>query len=294
MTAVLRPPYTAARTDMLMRNGVSIEIRRVTPDVAREFLATMVVNRSVKRRRLRQMVRDMLSDRFRFDGQPIRFDLYGHLYDGQHRLLALIEAGVSLDFVIVRGVTNDAALVTDTNAGPRTVADQFKIRGVTHYASIAGAITILWRYLHADIYNTQDGPTINEAEALLQEHAEMRQDVPPPVIGIGNALPVFLRHIVVVSERTTFDQFLHGVRMDDDLPETNPAIVLRRLLRNTEKGKVFMNRLFKQAAFFDAWNKYLNGANVTKLQIRARGGGLRLIMPMGTRFEPGKQAIPDE
>lgn len=56
-------------------------------------------------------------------GDTIKIDTEGRLVDGQHRLHALVEAGVTLPFLTVRGV--DPAIFTELDQGFRRTASQF-------------------------------------------------------------------------------------------------------------------------------------------------------------------------
>ena len=81
-----------------------IEIERVTPEKARLWLEGQRDNRSIRWPQVRQWASDMRRGEFPAIAQPIMFDAENRLIDGQHRLLAVIEAGVSVDLFVARGV----------------------------------------------------------------------------------------------------------------------------------------------------------------------------------------------
>jgi hypothetical protein len=95
----------------------------ITPETAKEMLATSPGNR-----RLRGWYVDMLSaamkrGEWRVTSQGIGFDVNGRLRDAHHRLNACIQSGVTFQSVVVLGMRPDAYEVTDTGM-VRTYADR--------------------------------------------------------------------------------------------------------------------------------------------------------------------------
>src|SRR5437870_4515408 len=75
---------------------------RIDSSKALKYLATMQNNRQLVRSHFLAIARDMKARRFVGDGSPLRFDSQGRLFDGQHRLRALVETGLTLLFLVVR------------------------------------------------------------------------------------------------------------------------------------------------------------------------------------------------
>lgn len=68
--------------------------QRITPEVAQKMLEFNTENRDPKQSSIDTYAADMLSGAFPFNAFPISFDWDGALLDGQHRLLALLKAGL--------------------------------------------------------------------------------------------------------------------------------------------------------------------------------------------------------
>lgn len=81
---------------------------RITPAIAQQYLEANVVNRSLQRVRVRQYAHDMAAGQWRKTHQGIAFDNYGRLSDGQHRLAAIIEAGVAVQMLVTHGLEPEA------------------------------------------------------------------------------------------------------------------------------------------------------------------------------------------
>jgi len=95
--------------------NVTTLIVDVTPDLARTWMA----NKYHKQRHLRTSkvtayANMMKEGKWYFDGMPIRFDVNDDMIDGQHRLQALIEAGITLPFLVVSGLQTYTFLVMDS------------------------------------------------------------------------------------------------------------------------------------------------------------------------------------
>jgi hypothetical protein len=98
-------------------------------DTAYEYLETMEgQNRPVKKTVVEKYTRDMKAGRWLKTTTPLKFDTGGKLFDGQHRLWALIEAGISFEFLVARGCNPDERHVQDIGAG-RNVRDILSFEG---------------------------------------------------------------------------------------------------------------------------------------------------------------------
>lgn len=80
----------------------------VTPELAQEYLQRNTdVNRTLNMSNVRKYVRDMKNGRFKTTHQGIAFDENGNLLDGQHRLTAVVHAGVPVDMMVTRNLPAD-------------------------------------------------------------------------------------------------------------------------------------------------------------------------------------------
>ena len=116
----------------------------MTPQLAKELLKRNVANRNVKpmMKRLAEM---MTKGQWLENGESIIVDSNGVLVDGQHRLLACIEAKHSFDCVLVTDVTPKAMESVDSGSG-RTLADVFKIAGFSSNTTLAALTTRIIRH----------------------------------------------------------------------------------------------------------------------------------------------------
>ena len=103
------------------------ELLTITPEMALDMLSKNSSNRKVRNSRVQFYAEQMKHGNWHLTGQTITFDKNGQLLDGQHRLYALVEAEVSLPFLVV----TDAEPVTEYDCGlPRNMQDRLLLGGI--------------------------------------------------------------------------------------------------------------------------------------------------------------------
>ena len=101
----------------------------ITPELAEKWLEKNDQNqRHVISAHVRRLAEDMKSGKWEQNGETIKFDTEGNLLDGQHRLLACIEAGVSFTSIVVTGIQNAARMTIDVGT-QRTPKDVLRFGG---------------------------------------------------------------------------------------------------------------------------------------------------------------------
>jgi len=146
----------------------------ITPDDAREMLEANIDNRKVSRAHVATLSRDIANDRWQFNGDPIRFDADGVLLDGQHRLMAVIEANKPIQSLVIRGLPNASKVTIDTGAR-RTVGDFFQFRGIADANSVASAC----RYAMIARHKSTHSRSYSHSEVweFFNEHPGIKDDV---------------------------------------------------------------------------------------------------------------------
>lgn len=143
-------------------------LETITPEIAKEYLRHNVGNRLLRAKYVEQIVRDIKAGEFRTTHQGIAFDANGNLIDGQHRLTAIALAGIPVQMMVTRGVSEESKLVIDTHA-KRQISDYFSISDKysddksMRNASIISAVRNLVRCGYRPSYK----PTNAELERLM-------------------------------------------------------------------------------------------------------------------------------
>lgn len=111
----------------------------ITVEVAQKYLGANNGNRNIRAGHVHEMARDIAAGRWISTGDSIKFDYNGRLIDGQHRLLAVIEAGQPIGTLVARNLQPEARSVVDTNAR-RSAGDALKFNGFTGQYSLVAAV----------------------------------------------------------------------------------------------------------------------------------------------------------
>jgi len=115
---------------------ITCKVETIDPRLAKKYLATMVLNRRPKEDTISQYCNDMVTGKWLLSPQGIAFDEDDHLFEGQHRMLAVIRAGIPVTMLVLRGFpvhqqnlkTMD---IVDSGVG-RSLADRLKLMGCYH------------------------------------------------------------------------------------------------------------------------------------------------------------------
>lgn len=114
--------------------------KSVGAELAKKILEKNTMNRPVKPGVVDFYVKEMKSGNWKEDtGDTIKISDTGKVLDGQHRLLAIIGANVTVNLHFVYGIKEDVFTVLDTGS-KRTVGDIFEISGVGSGSLTAAAI----------------------------------------------------------------------------------------------------------------------------------------------------------
>lgn len=91
-------------------------IETITPRIANSYLEFNNNNRPLRKTHIRSLAFDMMNGDWQVTHQGIAFDTTGRLIDGQHRLHAIIEAGVPIQMLVTRGCSSSSFSILDRGA----------------------------------------------------------------------------------------------------------------------------------------------------------------------------------
>jgi hypothetical protein len=125
--------------------NIIAEVITITPQDATAWLRCNKINRPVRRRHMLFLAGEITDGNWQLNGQPIVIADDEQVLDGQHRLLAIIEAGKPIKSLVVYGITPDAFKTIDTGA-VRTGADALCLYfpDTQQYIIRAAAVAVQW------------------------------------------------------------------------------------------------------------------------------------------------------
>lgn len=109
--------------------AVTTKVEKITPAKAQQYLEKNTSNRPLRKTRVAKYARAMQGGEWYVTNQGLAFNCDGSLLDGQHRLHAVIQAGVPVKMAVTRGLDRASMFGIDTG-GNRSVADIARVAGV--------------------------------------------------------------------------------------------------------------------------------------------------------------------
>lgn len=157
--------------DRIKHGNVSIAMERITPEQAEMYLMNNGRNRSMGSRNQNKIREAMRNDLWQFTAETIKFDEYGALIDGQHRLDAIRTTGKTQDILVARGLPEDAMLAIDGG-----MARSNRARAKIHGGVPMNASALILRLINmAGDYKGKDVPP-EVLEGIYAAHKHVLND----------------------------------------------------------------------------------------------------------------------
>lgn len=261
---------------------IAPQVEQITPAKAAQLLAMNISNRSVRKAVVARYAQDMANGLWHFNGAPILIGKDGTLYDGQHRLMAIVESGRAQQMVVMYGVDERAKDTIDSGT-PRNASDILAFAGHSNPKETAAIARL--------VMAVEDGRAFagfRPSNARIREWVERNPDieqaarvyrmvgrhVPCTPSVVAAAFMMCYRLAPEDAEEFFITKFINteGLTADD------PVKALRYILGNHPGGNSDLLRYDQIRYIFRAWNYYREGRSVTRIQA-PRGGWNRDNFP---------------
>lgn len=256
--------------------GISARLATITPEDAEELLLANDHNRSVERARVTQYANDLRNGTWDLNGEAIKVAESGRLLDGQHRLMAVLEADTPMTTLLITGLPDEAQETMDQGK-PRSFADVLKLRGEKYCTGLAGATRMVFAYERDGVPFVISGrhgtPSVPQLSRTLERNPELRDSVRlayeymrrpwVPVTTIAG-----LHYLFASASQEDADDFVHRLASGADLGVDDPRYVLReRLIReHAQTDERRISAKVKTAFIVLAWNAYRQGEPLERLR----------------------------
>lgn len=135
----------------------NIKAETITPGMAKKWLETMVSNRPLSDSKCLEYAIEMEEGKWVLNGETIKFNGNGSLFDGQHRLQACVLAEKPFKSYVVRGIEDKMAFATVDVGKLRSGGDIFGLAGYTDYNKAAAVAMLLYLYKSGGITISKQG-----------------------------------------------------------------------------------------------------------------------------------------
>ena len=244
-------------------------IELVTPELAAEWLKSNRCNRPLSLRQVENIAADIKAGRWRTTHQGAAFGADGSLYDGQHRLHAIVKAGIAVRMAVTRGLDKADLDAIDTGLARRATdivaMTDGVVLGTNKRAGIIGAHTIV---TGNSMRGRVNAATLREAiadhladyEAVAQSGRMGSHDrlTPSPLLA---ALTVIHRVAPIAA-----CDFATALRSPDGLRATSPVVQLREFVLVNYYGSGEPARIALIDKTFNAFRAYEDGREVKLLR----------------------------
>lgn len=254
-------------------------VATVTPALAAQWLLLNTVNRPISQARVKQYAADMMNGRWFLDGNPIKFartDAGLLLLDGQHRLHAVNEAGIAIEFTIVEGIDTEAMNVMDTGM-IRSPGNALALQGIPNGKVVAGIARLVFAYDNDAVGATQF-LSIHFTRSVLVDFVGAHRDDFDEAQKYGERLRHARRHNATAAGafyfigarnkayRSEFNDFTEQCVTLVGLEPGNPVLALDNFVLRYHGVRIANKSEVEFAARIRAWNAFVFGGHLKQIR----------------------------
>lgn len=256
-----------------------VSVVSVTPEMAQRWLKRNDNNRNLRALTVTQYARDMVNGRWQVTGESIKFNAAGVLLDGQHRLAAIVKAGVTIQLVVMRGIPDAAKRVMDTGRA-RTASDALTMKGERHSVILAAAARIAigmeaedpdpgkYAVTHAEVGDfVENNPGLRYASEFASQVAR-RTDCPPAVVAY-----TFWR-FAQTADVYTAANFWTAAADKVGLAAGDPVIALTNRFAEARRNRETLPKRVLLSLIYRAWNARREHKTMRFIRVNSPAGGL--------------------
>ena len=279
-----------------MKTIMKTEQELITPEMATKYLAEAAVwmgennmrQRNITESHVIHLAQQMTAGQWLMTGQPIIFNEYGIMIDGQQRMSAVAKSGKTIEFTVTRGVPNSSFPGIDRNK-PRSNGNLFAIMGVANYNTVAACVNGVMNYRRAratpirrDGIVVGYGGSLNSylrpsSSDLTEEYIKnpekynlaagvaicCRSLAPQSIIATVAALALIESRHSYGDVSLFWDRFRDGVGLE----EKDPILFLRNKMALNSGARSKMPACLITMMIIKAWNLYAQSKTCTMIRM---------------------------
>ena len=246
------------------------KIVEVTPEIAASMLEKNTMNRNISTLTVKRYAHAMLSDEWEMNGETIIVATDGTILDGQHRLLAVIESGKTVTFLIVYNVKKDSIATVDSGIS-RSFRHVLQIKGSKHATTAASLTKIAWIYDNYDSELKDSSGKIVLRNTVLEAYYDENRDRIEQAATVADtgahhfvkSHMAFCYYLFLRKNPAKADEFINQIKTGAYITTKHPAMTLRlRLYDNvTRRNKLSLRETV--ALYIKAWNAFIKGNDLS-------------------------------
>lgn len=248
------------------------ELRTITPEWAQHVLSERNVgNRTMNRQHVDSLAKEMQCGRWKVNGDTICVN-DDRLIDGQHRLAAVVASGVSIESLVIYGLSSDVFDTKDVGKR-RSAGDTLGVRGEKNAYRMAATLVLIDKYMTGRADKTVSY-TNTEIEEMLEKYPGVRSSLQTSFGSRGLISPSVLdacHYLFSQKDPRLANEFVVKVLRGTGLEEGSPWYVLRERLMKNSLSKAKISKSYLMAICIKAWNYARAGKKLRCLRWREEG-----------------------
>ncbi len=262
-----------------MKKELMQRVEIISPDRARQLLLLNENNRPIIKANLKKLCRELINGQWKMNGETIKISSDGAVLDGQHRLHAVVQTGISIETMIVYGLNDDVFATIDQGA-QRSLSAILSIEKNANAKVCASIVPLLRKYKNNKIPNQFDYGEISKIESLaffnenkavivraatfVASNKNLKKIISPGYLG-------FLYVVFYEIDSSACSDFFNKLSVGMFYNEKDPIRVLRERLIDIATSKNKEDQVYRSAYTIFAWNAYRKNKEITFLRWTTMG-----------------------
>lgn len=258
------------------------EVMTITPEIAVQWLERNRRNRPIHQKALAELTRQMAAGRWVLNGETIKWsgdprvdNGRAEIVDGQHRLWAVFDSGVTIESMVVFNAPPGSFETIDIGS-KRTAADSLGLVGERDPGVLAATVKAVWRRDNGTLSSAGNpSPTPQETREVLARYPDIRDAVEYVMHNkhklsryLTNSMAAYVYYEAAQRDPARAVLFMEQLRDGVGLDATSPVLLLRdRLAANRTNPKAKLLNREVLALCTKAWNAFYAGKPVRSLRM---------------------------
>jgi hypothetical protein len=258
----------------------------ITPDIAKQMLGVNHINRRLIDSGVERLTGVLERGEWMEDStDAIGLDDDGGVVNGQHRLTSIMESGITVTALVVRGVRPDVIKVIDQGQ-PRNLSQLLQMSGRYEYASdLASSITNLWKVCNNFEQKLPRGvaPSVPQLLEFFDVHPHLVDslrsavDVAKGIKGVSKTWLAPYHYLMSTVDPDAADEFFSKLESGAEIQPGDPVHALReKIIANASSNTAKQESAHVVAAWMvKAWEADRAGRSLTKQTLKYVYSGAR-------------------
>ena len=239
-------------------------MERITPSIATKYLEMNTHNRPIRQRHVEFLVNEIKTGKWKENGSTIVFN-GEKLIDGQHRLWAVLTAGMAIKSLVVRGAEDNSFSTIDTGH-QRSAGDILHIAGKNNPLGLASAARFCMDYIDGKLFRRDRRANAAilafcDANPGLSESYEFNQQTKGNRV-ISVSMAAALHFLMSKKDKALADELFTGIFKGFASESSGPFAALREKLIACATATSYVDARVVAMYIIRAWNARRAGESI--------------------------------